>query len=111
MSKRRLPLTEIERKTWEEMAAEPGSIDLGNGSFYVKTVDREGNWVAISEYHKDSHDNLCGGWVPFNVESEYLTSGSPKWEVRSLDPLHLEPSLLCGCGHHGFIRNGRWESC
>lgn len=104
-------MAQIERKTWEEMAAESGSIDLGNGSFYVKTVDREGNWVAISEYHKDSHDNLCGGWVPFNVESEYLTSGSPKWEVRSLDPLHLEPSLLCGCGHHGFIRNGRWESC
>src|SRR5690242_7638564 len=31
-------MTPIERKTWEEMAAEEGSIPLGNGVFYVKSV-------------------------------------------------------------------------
>lgn len=24
-------------------------------------------------------------------------------------PLHIEPSLLCFCGRHGFIRDGRWQ--
>lgn len=26
----------------------------------------------------------------------------------SESPLHIEPSLRCSCGRHGFIRNGRW---
>lgn len=104
-------MTEIKNKTFEEMLAEEGSIDLGNGSFYVKSVDREGNWIAITEWHKNPQGNLCGGWVPFNVESEYINASTPKWEVISRDPLTLSPSLLCNCGNHGFIRNGRWEPC
>ena len=104
-------MTEISGKTWEEMAAEPGSIDLGNGSFYVKSLDLKGNWIAITEWHKNPEGNLCGGWVPFNVESAYILPGTPRWEVKSLEPLHLEPSLLCGCGNHGWVRNGRWEPC
>lgn len=98
-------------KTWEEMAAEPGSVDLGNGAFYQKSFDKDGNWIAITEWHKNPAGKLCGGWVPFNVKSEYILSNTPKWEVRSLDPLHLEPSLLCGCGNHGWIRDGKWVPC
>lgn len=31
------------------------------------------------------------------------------WQVVSMEPLHLEPSLLCmNCGDHGFIREGKW---
>lgn len=31
------------------------------------------------------------------------------WDVLSVNPLTLSPSLLCkACGHHGFIRQGRW---
>ena len=34
---------------------------------------------------------------------------SPVWHVDSVRPLTLSPSLLCTeCGHHGFIRDGRW---
>lgn len=34
------------------------------------------------------------------------------WTLHSLDPLHIEPSLLCrACGAHGFIRGGRWVAC
>lgn len=33
----------------------------------------------------------------------------PLWQVESWDPLTLSPSILCDCGNHGFIRNGRWE--
>lgn len=31
------------------------------------------------------------------------------WIVESDDPVTLAPSILClTCGHHGFIRGGRW---
>lgn len=31
------------------------------------------------------------------------------WQVVSMEPLHLEPSLLCmSCSDHGFIRGGAW---
>jgi hypothetical protein len=29
----------------------------------------------------------------------------------SLDPLHIEPSILCiECGLHGWVRDGKWVS-
>lgn len=33
----------------------------------------------------------------------------PNWALHSLSPLHVEPSIQCGCGEHGFIRGGKWE--
>lgn len=31
------------------------------------------------------------------------------WDVISVEPLTLSPSILCTvCKHHGFIRDGRW---
>jgi len=30
------------------------------------------------------------------------------WDVQSWDPLTISPSVLCSCGDHGFIREGRW---
>lgn len=31
------------------------------------------------------------------------------WDLISEEPLTLSPSLLCrACGHHGFIRGGKW---
>jgi len=40
----------------------------------------------------------------------------PLWQVESLEPLTISPSILMspdkgGCGLHGFIRAGRWEGC
>lgn len=32
----------------------------------------------------------------------------PMWHVESLAPLTISPSVLCSCGDHGFIRDGRW---
>jgi len=41
-----------------------------------------------------------GRWVP---------AGTPRHELRSREPLHLEPSLLWECcGLHGWVRNGQW---
>lgn len=44
-----------------------------------------------------------------------IAGDTPKWELHSLDPLHLEPSIQMYAGielapsYHGHIRNGRWE--
>jgi hypothetical protein len=32
----------------------------------------------------------------------------PNHQLVSLDPLHLEPSLILPCGVHGWIRGGAW---
>lgn len=89
-------------------------VDLGHDHSYSRVVDADLNWVGINQWHLDpaTGDECVGGFVPFNTpEALAVTvSTSPHWEVRSLDPLHLEPSLLCRvCGDHGFIRDGRWE--
>ncbi len=82
---------------------------LGNDVFMNRLVDKADNWVAIHEFHRTPDGEWCSGFVAFDVPSDYLTGREPKWQVESFDPLTLSPSLLCrACGHHGFIREGRW---
>lgn len=67
----------------------------------------------------------CGGGVTFHspqIDAVMAVSNAwrkahnlpprPQWEVRSMVPLHIEPSLWCkppfGCGDHGWIRGDRW---
>jgi hypothetical protein len=52
----------------------------------------------------------CEGGITFDgpVQRE-LHAQAPKWTVESWEPLTLSPSLLCSCGDHGFIREGRWQ--
>jgi hypothetical protein len=39
----------------------------------------------------------------------WAASGTGLHTVASLDPVHLEPSLLFSCcGVHGFLRGGKW---
>ena len=38
-----------------------------------------------------------------------LDTGRARWNVASWEPLTLAPSLLCHCGDHGFIIDGRWQ--
>lgn len=59
--------------------------------------------AGITEWHWTC-DHWCAGFVPFKSHNPDYG-----WDVHSLDPLHLEPSLLCRlCGSHGFIRAGVW---
>jgi hypothetical protein len=93
-------------------------VDLGHGTKYSKLLDKDGNWVAIHEWHACAArkvpglygDGMTAGFVPFDTpEARAVTTDGPKWSVESWDPLTLSPSLACrSCSHHGFIRNGRW---
>lgn len=85
------------------------AVDLGCDTFY-SPVYRDGDWVAIHEWHRCRSGGYQAGFIAFTdrVKPDWW-AGGPTWEVGSLDPLTLSPSLACtNCAHHGFIRDGRW---
>jgi hypothetical protein len=86
-------------------------VDLGHDVRVTLTVRTEGGPpIGLVESHRAPDGTERGGSVTFDVpEAEGLRG--PRWQVVSLDPLHIEPSILCSCGHHGFIREGRWVPC
>lgn len=88
--------------------------------------EREVVVVGITEYHRmpgagapngppgifvDREAGWCGGGAHFArpLHPSVREQSYPVWDVRSWDPLHIEPSLACtNCPSHGFIRDGRW---
>jgi hypothetical protein len=87
-----------------------GAIPLGHDTFYTK-VYKDDEWVAIHEWHKEAGDDeYSAGFIAFaeRVKPDWW-AGGPTWELLSEEPLTLSPSLACrNCGHHGFIREGKW---
>jgi hypothetical protein len=86
--------------------------DLGHGATYSRVVNAAGEWVGIYEWHvcQDPDGEPSAGGVWFDVPGlpEHAAAG-PTWTVESWDPLTLSPSIACrSCGHHGFIRDGKW---
>lgn len=86
---------------------EPGAIDLGDDHWYTPVVNNGGEWVGITEWHHTSNGDWCAGWVPFSGGQPASRVGTT-WDVASWEPLTLSPSLLCSCGSHGWVRDGRW---
>jgi hypothetical protein len=84
-------------------------VDIGHG---VKILachhpieagpDLAGELAGFDYWHPCGSQAEAAGYVP-------VAGPGDKWTVESVDPLTLSPSLLCrACGHHGFIRGGRW---
>lgn len=79
--------------------------DIGHGVSIVR-VSYEGEPAGVEYYHPRPDGSECSGWAHFVGGSWDFPGG---WTVEKREPLTLSPSLLCrGCGHHGFIREGRW---
>ena len=55
-----------------------------------------------------THGGYCEGAITFDTPLTRAHFNGPYWTVHSWEPLTLTPSLLCHCGDHGFITNGRW---
>lgn len=74
--------------------------------FPLPVIERAGATVL----HRDpkSETGWCEGFIQFDHPEMKLDR--PRWKVESLDPLTLSPSILCSCGDHGFICEGRWVS-
>jgi hypothetical protein len=63
------------------------------------------------EWAKDAlPPNLCESAITFDTARNRAGSWADKaiWQVQSWSPFTISPSLLCSCGDHGFIREGRW---
>jgi hypothetical protein len=98
-------------------------IDLGDGHiarFVAWGPDRDLNPqyagrpdidpCGIIIDHRTPDGGECSGYVAFDLPGmAELFPGKPVWQVASIDPLTLSPSILCkGCGEHGYITSGAW---
>lgn len=82
-------------------------IELGNNHFLMP-MHHEGRITAFTEWHQERGINRWhGGTLPLQYPGDPKVEGTT-WDVDSLEPLTLSPSVACGCGVHGFIRSGRW---
>ena len=80
--------------------------DIGSG-VTISFTTYNGVAVGLIEEH-DSPSGRCSGYVRFRIPQN-ATDGRSSWVIEKEDPLTLSPSVLCNtCGHHGFIREGRW---
>lgn len=59
---------------------------------------------AMMEWH---WSESLGRWHPGLVGFTNRGASSGH-ELVSADPLTISPSLLCRCGDHGWLRDGRW---
>lgn len=85
--------------------------DLGHGVSWTRsTYGPDGTWVGILVWHPCvDPDRLGAGAVLF--ASAPPTLAGARWTVEDdrAEHLTLSPSILCRtCGHHGFVRAGRW---
>lgn len=83
------------------------AVDIGHGvSIEQRCLQGDTVPCGVAYKHPDGKGGICGGWVPYKSLTGWPPNG---WDVLSRDPLTLAPSLLCRiCGHHGFIREGKW---
>jgi hypothetical protein len=102
-----------DRRSYREPDPDKPTIDLGHDVRVHFTTWHEHDPVGLIVYHPSARDGKpCVGSILFDLEGVAAAfPNSARWTVHSLDPLHVEPSLLCSCGHHGWIRAGRWEPC
>jgi hypothetical protein len=86
-------------------------IDLGHSHHAVFTSYRDVDKAGLMIVHPAGGQNhiaagdWCAGGVNFDLP---VNAGQTTWSLVSLEPLHIEPSVLCSCGDHGFIHAGRW---
>ena len=91
------------------MTGEP--LDLGHGvrvRFFADPGSDER--AGLIFLHRTPAGGECdGGPIRFDTAANADWPADHRWQVHSMNPLDLSPSLLCGrCGTHGFIRAGRW---
>ncbi len=71
----------------------------------IPNVDK----IGASIRHFNSKGKKCIVYIYFDSEILLrIYPGCNKWTVECWEPLTCSPSLLCVCGDHGFIRNGKW---
>lgn len=85
-----------------------GAEPLGGDVYWRYDPDAEDVLRSILVWH----------WCPFRPpltiddapDGRWIAANVAAHELVSIDPLHLEPSLLWECcGKHGWVRAGAWS--
>jgi hypothetical protein len=80
----------------------PNAEDIGHGVLIARMM-LDGTLEGIAYAHPCGNDPEHSSYIPVHGRND------KGWRVVSKEPLTISPSLLCRrCGHHGFIRAGRW---
>jgi hypothetical protein len=101
-------------------------IDIGHDHFIKYTrwapddleANRERYGVPLPDVpkagliirHKNPAGEECTASLMFDTPElrKHWVGKEHFWKVESWEPLTISPSVLCSCGDHGFIREGRW---
>ena len=89
----------------EWMAFAPDRSIAKNADTYKDVPDDPRVGAMVTHATDKTETGLCAGYIGINPA---LNTAHATWRVESWEPLTLSPSLLCSCGDHGFIRNGKW---
>jgi hypothetical protein len=90
----------------EESDANDPIVEIGHDVAVQRVAGKDGKTLGF-EYRHPCRSGPAVHWL--NTSEPLLR---PCWDVVSESPLTLAPSLLCrACGHHGFIRDGKWIPC
>lgn len=97
----------------------PPPLDFGHGVLGRWVTDKHGHRIGLLYSHPMPDPPVpgrrCMGSITFDTAEAragvpgHFARGYAVWQLHSLEPLDVSPSLLCTtCQHHGFIRQGAW---
>jgi len=68
--------------------------------------------VGLILEHKAPDGTPHEGSITFDSQvAREVFNPKALWQVQSWEPLTITPSVLCSCGWHGFIIDGKWKDC
>ncbi len=84
-------------------------IDLGHNHIATLVTPEHGTHpTGMDVEHLTPDGKPCTGWIALDVPEHERLPVERKWQVESWEPITVSPSLLCGCGDHGWVRAGKW---
>lgn len=95
----------LEYVGWHPDRDTPSNAERFSG---IADIERCG--ATVYHLSTKTESGMCAGFVHFDTPelARVFTNPHSRWQVISWEPLTLSPSILCSCGDHGFIRDGRW---
>ena len=84
-------------------------VDIGHEHFISFTTYKDDPRSGLRVRHRRPDGSPCEGFITFEGSAWAKEFHKPVvWQVQNFEPFTCSPSLLCGCGDHGFIRAGKW---
>lgn len=84
-------------------------IDIGDDHQVRFVTYKDDAHAGLNVRHKKPDGSPCEGFITFAGSAWANEFEKPVvWQVQSWEPLTCSQSLLCHCGDHGFIRDGKW---